>query len=367
MATTLTLVAQPVVWIYFILLGIIIIITTLKILKYEYAKRKSKEIETIFVSKIAEISSLACLISCPLFGFSLMVLHRLNIFCFFCEHTTFIFWYFQICFMGLYQISRLHYCFSQSNNIHSNTGYPKWLIYIMYIIGTLAIINSVICPWFLIGVPLKCGCNEQYLCTATYNLPLFHPLYAQWVGFTAYTVIFWDFLTLILYIIMVFKLKNQFTTSESNPVYDRIMAILHRILILTIFYEIIGLTTVFTHIYYITNPTQFTLILDGTINGLLCIALSFAMLFMQQHNTVEYKKFLKVLYTLKCHNCLCFCFRSRIKNEVELYLKEMEGVINHSQNTKPDRTEETVIDTAVESVKMEHSAMPEVSTVSQIQ
>ena len=36
--------------------------------------------------------------------------------------------------MGLYQISRLFYCFS-SSKVHSNKGYPNWVFILMYGVG----------------------------------------------------------------------------------------------------------------------------------------------------------------------------------------------------------------------------------------
>ena len=46
-------------------------------------------------------------------------------------------------FMGFYQLSRLYYCFSQSN-VYSDKGYPQWLFYIMFTIGVLLSIFSML-------------------------------------------------------------------------------------------------------------------------------------------------------------------------------------------------------------------------------
>ena len=199
----------------------------------------------------------------------------------------------------------------------------------MYVIGIVIIINSAIFPWFLVPIPSKCGCDDKYICSVTYTGSLYHSFYTQWISFTAYAVISWVFV-LLLYIVILLSIKKRFTNSQSN---DKIMGILHRILILTIIYEVIGLGGSFTHVYHIKNPTNFAYILNGTMNGLLSTTLSFSMFLMQDHNTTEYKKFLNILYKLRLHNCLCCCFRLRIKKEVEEYLKTTKDVESNGTAT----------------------------------
>lgn len=51
-----------------------------------------------------------------------------------CKYSVFIAEFFmglQVVFMGLYQLSRLHYCFT-SSQLHSKKGYPKYAFFIMY-------------------------------------------------------------------------------------------------------------------------------------------------------------------------------------------------------------------------------------------
>eukprot|EP01084_Bolivina_argentea_P315995 547640_1 len=347
--------SQPLVWVYFIIFCLFVIFITGKLLFEEYKKRKEANI--LFVSNLSRMSSLLCMLCCPLFGFSLMVFNRLNVFCYLGEQFTFIFWYFQIVFMGLFQLSRLAYCFSQ-NTTHSK-GYPNWLINIMYAIGGLIILNTIICPWFLIHIPRSCGCNMEYTCISIYNTTQFHPLYAIWVGIIGYIVIFWDICTLSLYIAMVMSFKKY---KPQEKVYDRIMSILHRILLLTILYEIIGSMAIATHIIYIRslNSDGTYLILAGTINGFLCISLSFCMFLMQEHNTEHYQKFLHILYKFGLSNTLCCCFKSKIKAEVEEYLKQMQ-TSNDNNNVC---IEPTIFETADPTIKNEHSTMPDLSFIS---
>ena len=65
----------------------------------------------------------------------------INGFCHFSKFVKYLFFVLQLLFMGLYQLSRLHYTFA-NDQIHSSKGYPKWL-FIMVITG--GIILSLTC------------------------------------------------------------------------------------------------------------------------------------------------------------------------------------------------------------------------------
>ena len=81
--------------------------------------------------------------------------------------------------MGFYQLSRLHYCFANSQ-IHSDKGYAKWVFIIMYTIGISLSIYLIVAGELAKGSDIfnaKCGINRQFefyeysLDLVTTNLP----------------------------------------------------------------------------------------------------------------------------------------------------------------------------------------------------
>ena len=125
-------------WISMVMINFISLIISVLILKTELNNRNSAESK--LNSKMMwyiPIIAFICTIISNIFGVVLYI----DGFCYISYHLMLSssLYYF---LMGLYQISRLHYCFAQSQ-VHSNKGYPNWLINIMYIIGIVSIINSL--------------------------------------------------------------------------------------------------------------------------------------------------------------------------------------------------------------------------------
>ena len=78
---------------------------------------------------------------------------------------------------------------------------------------------------------------------------------------------------------------------------------------------------------------------------------------MQDHNTEEYYQFLRVLYVLKCHWICCACFNvDELNNDALASNTELHRMDQNSPKSSP---EDTVIETADETVKKEHSNMPQ--------
>eukprot|EP01084_Bolivina_argentea_P177549 307014_1 len=108
-------------WVFITLTYFLTMIINVYILKKEWKKRQAKE--TPFITKSLQISSLLTIIFSVLPYFWGFLLY-FNGFCYFANQMS-VSLYLQFNFMGLYQISRLHYCFAQSQ-VHSNKGYPNW-------------------------------------------------------------------------------------------------------------------------------------------------------------------------------------------------------------------------------------------------
>eukprot|EP01084_Bolivina_argentea_P007980 14935_1 len=106
----------------------------------------------------------------------------------------------QLIFMGYYQLSRLHYCFS-SSQVHSKQGYPDWLFIIMYSVATLAILTMVITPWIPpMTIYKSCGLNKTYQFYYIRNSDI--SSIVDTILFNVYMITYlcWEILTLLLYV-----------------------------------------------------------------------------------------------------------------------------------------------------------------------
>eukprot|EP01084_Bolivina_argentea_P254969 428754_1 len=102
--------------------------------------------------------------------------------------------------MGFYQLSRLSYCFSK------NEMYPKTL-FIMYNIGAILILISLVYPLLNGYIPTHCGIDQ------TYN---YYVKYLDFQSQTVYNILgvvamfvylLWDITTLLLYTFKIHSFK----------------------------------------------------------------------------------------------------------------------------------------------------------------
>eukprot|EP01084_Bolivina_argentea_P059256 108167_1 len=294
-------------------MGLLHFIINATIFLKEYKKRKSAESKLTI--KSLQILSMLCIIFGVLEGFSNFVIYIYG-FCYFAEQIAFVFLALQCLSMGFYQLCRLYYCFS-INEAYSNRGYANWLFIIMYLIGILWINAMIIGIWFLINISNYCGVNQHIVYIETNANYRYHPLYGIITGIYAFIYLLWDFMTLSLYIIKVISFRKY--KSENIDVYKRIMSILNRILILTIFYQMTSVTLIIMTVIEELYGRTFVVIIFyvGSVH-LVSIAMNYSMYLMQNHNTDSYKKFLKFLYNLKLYY-ICCCCKSIIFYEWETY------------------------------------------------
>ena len=117
----------------------------------------------------------------------------------------------------------------------------------------------------------------------------------------------WDLSTLFLY---AFKIR-MFTkyTNVDPKVFKRIMGILHKIAILTLFYEIIFVVAGFiipvTEII-ISDPST-VLPLRNLFFGMIISSISSSMYLMMDHNKDKYHRFLQIIYSTKMYYVCCCC------------------------------------------------------------
>eukprot|EP01084_Bolivina_argentea_P032573 60275_1 len=361
MSHIVTISRPPEQWVVICLIYFCTMIANSLILAYELQKRISKQ--ATFTTNTLKILSLLTIISAVIIDFCRFVQY-FNGFCYFAWQITTAF-SIQLSFMGLYQISRLYYSFAQSQ-VHTNKGYPNWLINIMYIIGILLIFNTQCLGWICVQAPLFCGINKKYQYIAKYDAQQFLLVSTHWFSISKISACLWDFTTLLLYIIKVTSFRKY--KSKQVIVYNRIMSILNRILTLTVFYEIPYFFYILAGVLYLINVENIAglwRILFAIAAALSSITMNYSMLLMQQHNTVQYKNFLKLSYEIGVYNICCF-FRSFVRNEV--YSQERESNVNENQKHNNDsndinyKHEDTIFDTdEIASVKMEHSMMKQIS------
>ena len=319
-------------------------IITFIILKTELKTRKNSSIT--FTTKWLKSFSILCIISSFLSPLLFLVAYIPGL-CFFLACPALISILIAILSMGFYQLSRLYYCFANSQ-IHSNKGYPKCLFIFMYSFGIIMVILAIISAVIINNV--RYGLiNSQ--CGFTKNLYLYYePVQIDEIKSSAvlvWTIIFllafWDISTLCLYL---YQIKKFFSHKDQDPaVYKRIMSILHKITILTSFYQF----------------TQFIMSCGGwSIAGIfgdesliyklgtrlfmctISILLSVSMYLMMDHNVDKYIKFLSIFRILKLHwICLCCKWRYFVIEQLE----ELHSNDGGTFETEIDRKKKTSFDT----------------------
>ncbi len=313
---TITITYEPVAWILRTVLGFIPLIINAFILYKEWMVRKSDKTEFINkYLKIYSISSIICSVIHALFA----ALYSFNVFCYFGLQLTVQSFALQMVFMGLYQLERLRYCFSNSQ-VHSNKGYPNYIFFIMYIIAILWSLYIVVYVW-LTTTPYHCGINNKYQLVVEYSSMF--SLYPFMTAIGTIVYILWDLTTLFLYILKVLSFKRYKT--ENKNIYNRIMSILNRILILTITYEIVGIGLIISFVMRsIGNIHQSSVnTVSSTTSGLCASSsLNISMYLMQEHNKYQYKQYLFTIYKFRLHYICCCCCKSIINDEMVIYSDE---------------------------------------------
>ena len=246
--------------------------------------------------------------------------------------------------MGLYQLARLHYCFSneQMQSATVNFGYPKLLFILMYLIGFIAGINLISSYPFIDGASFfnfKCGYNNTL---TFYSQPLvIKPSKAAiyWVYVTAIVTASWDICTLFLYLCKIRVLRRYKDAKSERGSGDhrwgRIVKILYRIIILTLFYQFteifVLLINIMLQIYH-GDDTIIMKIAEDAVAAFVSLSFSTSMYLMMEHNGKQYRKFLKIIYQLKLH-WICCKWRYIIPNQLQQLDKDVQKAIDASTQT----------------------------------
>ena len=147
----------PEAWILRILCGLIGFVITGSLLHSEIKNRRSPTVH--FSSRLLRLTSLGCLWCGPISALSL-ILSVIPGFCMMRYIGSAMAFMTQFVLMSFYQLSRLHYCFS-NQKLHGNKGYPLWMFLVMVAIGVIDWILQMMLYVFVDTLPSKCGYNND--------------------------------------------------------------------------------------------------------------------------------------------------------------------------------------------------------------
>ena len=273
-------------WVGNCIVAIIFTIVIFRLLNSELKQRKQATVS--FTTKWLKIFSISCIFSSflsQLFYLIVYIPPLCTIMYLFCALSSL------ICglSMGFYQLARLHYCFA-NEQIHSNKGYPKWVFITMYLFGTIMCFISLILivlsdnsTYGFINSRCEYAKNGD-LYIYTVSMPII-PAAKTWYFIVFPCVVSWDILTLALYACKINVFLRYKDKTSDSVVYKRIMGILNRITILTLFYIIMiamGMAiNAFVMKFKVIAAAQFT-------RSLVIFSYSYSMYLMMDHNQNKY-------------------------------------------------------------------------------
>ena len=321
---------SPSEWIPGAIISIIATIITSRILRNEIHKRKKPD--TTFTTKSLQYSSLLSMI-CGVLSNVSGALNEINGLCIFMHLLWSVMFGMQAILMGLYQLSRLYYCFSNTN-IHSNKGYPQWVFIFMTIMGGVLLINWILLTIFGIhGLKAKCGINSKL---EFYHIPpdiTSFPNAILWLWIHAFSYVTWDLTTLLLYYAKI-RSFSDIIKGKEEKVYKRVLSILFQIFILTIFYQLtLILTALLEVIIHIFNDILWVNHITFNIGQMVATStVSISLYLMMEHNKLEYIKFLRIIKTLTV-TCICRRCRDAIDEQL-LYFDVDDGLHGQDRTNK---------------------------------
>ena len=286
-------------WIISDIISFITAIISLWILVSEITRRRNSRIT--FATKWLRVFSSSCLALC----FASQVCYISQYFPGFCIIFSWIGWILLVLTvwsLGLYQLSRLYYCFADSNQ-----GYPKWVFSMMIIIGTVIVMTVIFSDPLKNGsIRSKCGYDDNYaLVMHPISVPAARSIDLTYNG-SGFMLALWDLVTLVLYISKIRSLVHNSMDIDQN-MYKRILTTLRKIIILTLFYQISGviLLCIALVMNEFVDADLAWFIWTIVFTTLIPVLMSISMYLMMGHNQYHYVKFLKMIRWLRLHWICC--------------------------------------------------------------
>ena len=346
----------PLAWIGRVIIGLIGLSITGTILRIEIRKRQSSEIH--FVSKYLRFTSAGCFWCGPISSL-LLIFSVIPGFCMIRFSGSVIVHDMQFVFMSCYQLSRLHYCFS-NQQLRTNTGYPPWLFVMMITIGIIIWISCTMMHILVDTLPTTCGYTNDLFFFYQYRgrTILFdgdsfrdewmERVYFLWYFSVATATHIWDLAILLLYLFKIWKI-GKIHKSKRDGVWDNVLFVLHRIVIITVFYTIFSLSvpiifTVLSLIEFSEDDVVNAIIYELRTSALViirCIALSFSIFVMMDHNTNIYIDFLHFLHRFRLKYCCFCCFNKMVDRQLQTLEREEDvRALGEPSSLKVDGTDD---------------------------
>ena len=334
---------SPLRWCIWLIIGIIATMLTGLVAFCECKKRQSET--SWFASDYLKITS-AISIGCGSVAALQSCLDILPGFCMIQYTLSPIARQTQFIFMGFYQLSRLHYCFSKTSSHHQN-GYPKWLFIVMVSVGIILLILWSILLSLGHPLPSTCGFQGDSSFEWEYkdssilfagNLEVQKVQFYHWYYSIVAITLAWDITTLSLYCYKIKTFRSN-TTLSQDAVWRKIIFVLQRIIIINLFYQISILTLkgfggTLRHIpaLYMWLLYTMKIPIHNVIVASLTVLYSISMYLMLEHNTDEYLRFLRCLKKSYL-KYVSFCCCHRI---VDNQLQEFESIALETKMEEKD-------------------------------
>ena len=337
-------------WIPILVLNFIGTTIGFLILRSEIRKRKQFEIEfTTIWFRLFSITCIASYFLTQIFS----ILAYIPGFCTFSDYLSSICGIMMYTSMAFYQLYRLYYCFA-NEQVHSNKGYPKYVFIVMGTLGVIVSIYTCISGFFRgidndTALLSKCGYNDKHqfyfdpiqLITHHAILPWYYFIISIW------TFIGFDLLTLCLYMMKIWTFKKYAT--EEPKVYARIMSILHKIFILTMFYEVFF---IFNGVIASAQIKLLMMIVYDFPNFCVC----YSMYLMMDHNEKHYLRFLKIVYFSRLY-WICCCWRHFVIDEINLVSSSINFVKEYNEENNNQISDLGTSNISVDHQKIEMPVM----------
>ena len=347
---------SPLYWSIWLIIGIISTIVVSFIAQSEHKKRRWKS--DFLASDHLKITSALSIVSGLGTSIGLCLTSMPGV-CLFSSTVVELTVCFQFLFLGLYQLSRLHYSFSKTSARHAN-GYPKLVFILMVTVGiTLTVSWTTL---FTLGAPLpsKCGFKTDLSFEWHYkdrdilfggNMDEQIEQFSQYFAVITGIASMWDITTLLLYSYKIRSFRKT-TAFSQDAVWRNIMFILQRIIILTLFYQI-TLVMCLLIIVFVGDSSDNDYGLGETVlhigTALLTMLYTISMYLMMEHNTNEYLQFLHCFKKSGLKYVYFCCWHGVVDRQLADF-EEMKTKMPE-ETPRQNTTSSTQIDNASRNVK----------------
>ena len=256
-----------------------------------------------------------------------------------------------------------------------------WIFFAIITIAVVTYVGTIMLHIVVDTLPAKCGFTNdlsffyQYRARSilfngdSFRDDWMNQMYFLWNFVLSVTAHGTDLVILLLYLFKIWRI-GKIHKAKGDGVWDNVLSILHRIVIITVFYTISGLWTVFFFTtlsllqfseYSAVNSVVDELRTAGLI-VLSNVLYSFSIYLMMDHNTNTYIYFLHFLNRFRLKFC-CFCCCHKMVDQQIEYLnapKDLELQHKHSDAlVKTQTTQSTVFPNMSVNIKYTSDVAPQ--------